>query len=132
MESRLYPPLRSFNIAGSIQDAFQGVKCREVKSAAKQSGKANLISSYDRFLQSQGLNPVKKTDELFRHNYGFFTIKKVRLQVRVEMKTIRHSNDIGIVIFQSRDYIPDIEKRPNNAIVSQKQCPVRIILWVFL
>src|SRR6185437_3011752 len=102
MESRLYPPLRSFNIAGSIQDAFQGVKCREVKSAAKQSGKANLISSYDRFLQSQGLNPVKKTDELFRHNYGFFTIKKVRLRMGVEGG--RNENNSSFQRYQHRDF----------------------------
>ena len=95
MESRLYPLLRPFNISGSIQDAFKAVKCRKLESAAKQSGKANLISSYDRFLQSKGLNPVKKTDEFFGGNYGFFTIKKVRLQVRVEMKTIRHADDIA-------------------------------------
>ncbi len=45
---------------------------------------------------------------------------------------IRHSDNIGIMILKSRDYIFDAEKWPDNTIIGQKKRTVCAMFRVFL
>ena len=66
---------------------------------------------------SHDLNPVGKAGEFLRDNHRLFIIRKIRFQMGMEARAIRHSNDIDIFILQSSDYISNAEKRSRNNII---------------
>lgn len=98
---------------------------------AQQPGKPDLVFPDNGNFEFQHVDFPEETDKFLGLHYIFFAIEKIRLQVRMDMKRVRHADNIGVAIFKSRDDIPDTEKRTENAIVGQKKTGVCLVLRIY-